>query len=205
MERRSTSDRAASPSSDLGVKSHFAGVDGPRDSIELFGCDGCYGGLAPIERDRWNAAFSIPIARVRRNRGRLEDLFAQLLAENRALARRLSSARRLGPILASPLPRHRVQTHWPDGIIPVGNSAAAVEPIGGEGMGLALRSAELAAEALGSGSDTKLAELSTHYRSLWRIRRPACRMGGLACFFAIRRIDRGTDCRGKWHTREDDA
>lgn len=172
------SDRPASPSNDLGIKAHFADVDGPRDSIELFGCDGCYGGLAPIEGDRWNAAFSIPVARVRKNRGRLDDLFAQFRDENRMLARRLSSARRLGPILASPLPRHRVQTHWPDRIIPVGNSAAAVEPIGGEGMGLALRSAELAVEALHSGSDAQIMELSARYRSLWRIRRPACRVGG---------------------------
>ncbi len=172
-------DRFPSPPIDLGIKAHFSKVNGPRDAIELFGCDGCYGGLAPIEGDRWNAAFSIPVARVRKNHGRLDDLFAQLCSENRVLARRLARARRLGPILASPLPRHRVRTDWPDRVIPIGNSAAAVEPIGGEGMGLALRSAELAVEALESGSKTQVSELGARYRALWRIRRPACRVGGL--------------------------
>lgn len=172
------SDRVAPSSNDLGIKVHFANVDGPRDAIELFGCDGCYGGLAPIEGNRWNAAFSIPIARVRKNQGRLDDLLVQLCAENKTLGRRLAPAQRLGPILASPLPRHGVRAHWPDRVVPIGNSAAALEPIGGEGMGLALRSAELAALALDSGSDAQLTELSSHYRSLWRIRRPACRVGG---------------------------
>jgi 2-polyprenyl-6-methoxyphenol hydroxylase-like FAD-dependent oxidoreductase len=65
-------------------------------------------------------------------------------------------------------------------VIPVGNAAAALEPIGGEGMGLAICSAELAADAL---TDAKRSRrpldadgLARRYRSLWRTRRHACRL-----------------------------
>src|SRR5256885_705845 len=45
---------------DFGIKAHFVDVAGPRDTIELFGTAGHYGGLAAIEGDRWNAAFTVP-------------------------------------------------------------------------------------------------------------------------------------------------
>lgn len=168
---------------DIGIKSHWTNLDGPRDVIELFGCRGCYGGLAAIEGERWNAAFSVPANRVREYRGDIDALFAELVAENRALARRMSGAKRSGPWLASPLPRYAVRRNWVPGVIPLGNAAAAVEPIGGEGMGLALRSAELAAEMLiadGTWSLQKQRALQSQYRSLWRIRRFGCRLLAMA-------------------------
>ena len=59
---------------DFGIKADFVEVHGPRDTIELFGCDGLYGGLAAIESDRWNAAFSVPAWRLRQHRGNLDAL-----------------------------------------------------------------------------------------------------------------------------------
>jgi len=58
-------------------------------------------------------------------------------------------------------------------VIPIGNAAAALEPIGGEGMGLALRSAELAAEAILSISDLNVVQkkLQREFKELWRWRR----------------------------------
>jgi flavin-dependent dehydrogenase len=83
----------------------------------------------------------------------------------------------VGEWLAAPLPRYRVRTDWPTNVIPVGNAAAAIEPIGGEGMGLAMRSAELAAEAITGGGR---AGLANRYRTLWRVRAPACRAAAVA-------------------------
>jgi flavin-dependent dehydrogenase len=165
---------------DFGIKAHFENVVGPRDTIELFGCDGLYGGLVAIESDRWNAAFSVPAHRLRECRGNVAALFAQIMAENPVLERRLTNARRIGDWLAAPLPRFAVQNHWPTRIVPVGNAAAALEPIGGEGMGLALQSAELAAESLTNSTDTpSISSLASGYRRLWRIRRPSCRTAAL--------------------------
>jgi 2-polyprenyl-6-methoxyphenol hydroxylase-like FAD-dependent oxidoreductase len=176
------------PTQDLGLKAHFTGVahDGPADCIELFALSGCYGGLAPIEGGRWNAAFSVPAARVRRHRGDLSAVFAELVSEHVTLSRRLAHARRIGPWLASPLPRFAVRPSqdWPRDVTPVGNAAAAIEPIGGEGMGLALRSAELAAEALiragHSGQADVRRALSRSYQRLWRTRSAACRLAAVA-------------------------
>jgi flavin-dependent dehydrogenase len=162
----------------FGIKTHFAGVDGPADAIELFSTSGRYGGLAPIEGGRWNAAFSVSAAQVRACGGDIDRLFALLAAGNGSLARRLRRATRVGDWLASPLPRYGVRQGWPLNVIPVGNAAAAIEPIGGEGMGLAMRSAELAAGAILAGRATR--RLVDDYRKLWRVRRPACRAAAVA-------------------------
>jgi len=161
------------PTGDFGIKVHFENVEGPRDTVELFGCAGLYGGLAAVEGGRWNAAFSVPAARLRLHRGNVASLFAQITKENPLLGRRLAGARPVGEWLAAPLPRFPVRSSWPPHVIPIGNAAAALEPIGGEGMGLALRSAELAVECL-LGNET--GELRQRYRQLWRVRRPACRI-----------------------------
>lgn len=173
------------PTGDFGIKAHFIDVNGPRDRIELFGVRGAYGGLAAIEDGRWNAAFSVPAARLKAARGDLDRLFAQLTAENATLARRLAGAQRVGPCLASPLPRFPVRNAWPASVTPIGNAAAALEPIGGEGMGLAMRSAELAAlrmmqsPPVGAASASAVG-LSSAYRELWRRRRLGCRAAALA-------------------------
>ena len=172
------------PTGDFGIKTHFAGIDGPRDRIELFGVRGSYGGLAPIEDGRWNAAFSVPASRLKATRGDLDSLFAELTSENLSLKKRLHGARRVGPWLASPLPRFGVRGGCHANVTPVGNAAAALEPIGGEGMGLAMRSAELAAERLiaGAGPSGRVgqARLADEYRRLWRTRRAGCRAAAVA-------------------------
>ena len=163
------------PTGDLGIKTHFEDVDGPRDAIEMFGLRGCYGGLAPIEGGRWNAALSVPAPRVRSHGGDIGAVFQELLDENPALRRRVAGARQVGGWLASPLPRFPVRARWPDRVIPLGNAAAALEPIGGEGMGLAMRSAELASAALLDGAPASA--LIRRYRGLWATRSRACRAG----------------------------
>ena len=95
------------------------------------------------------------------------------------LAERLDKARRVGDWLASPLPRFGIAREWPANVIPIGNAAAALEPIGGEGMGLAMRSGELAAIALDhahrSASPLPVTRLRSEFARLWQKRRFACR------------------------------
>jgi flavin-dependent dehydrogenase len=164
---------------DLGVQSHWQRVSGPIDAIELFGVEGHYGGIAPVNGGMWNVSFSVPASIVRRFAGDFDAMFGSFIAQNAALRERLRLARRSGAWHASPLPRFAVSDRWPAGMIPVGNAAAAVEPIGGEGMGLAMRSAQLAVEAIldahrcGRQPDTMA--LRRAYRGLWDSRRLACR------------------------------
>ncbi|HXE54837.1 MAG TPA: NAD(P)/FAD-dependent oxidoreductase, partial [Tepidisphaeraceae bacterium] len=163
---KATTLAGARPTGEFGIKAHFESVDGPRETIALFGCRGLYGGLAPIEGNRWNAAFSVPAERLRTHGGNIDSLFSQITTENATLACRLAGARRISPWLASPLPRFAPADHWPQDVIPIGNSAAAIEPIGGEGMGLAIRSAQLAAEAILQSRN----DLIRSYRRIWNVR-----------------------------------
>ena len=176
-------DRPA-PTGDLGVKAHFRGVTAPRDAILLFGLHGHYVGLAAVEGGLWNLAMNVPAWRVRAYGGDFDALLDRMVQENEGLRVCTARAERVGDWLASPLPRFPVSRDWPRGVIPLGNAAAALEPIGGEGMGLALRSAELAAEALiaaeRSGTLVDVAALRRSFDRLWRTRRFACRAAALA-------------------------
>jgi 2-polyprenyl-6-methoxyphenol hydroxylase-like FAD-dependent oxidoreductase len=189
------------PTKDFGLKAHFKNVDGPDDAIELFGALGTYGGLAPIEANRWNVAFSVPVELLRAHAGDLEMVFERLVGENKTLRKRLAEAERVSPFMASPLPRFGVRKAWPRGVVPVGNAAAALEPIGGEGMGLAIRSAELAAEYLlrswRHDEPFDREGLVSEYQRLWRTRRAACRAAakvvssGRFAGLAMRLLQRG--------------
>jgi 2-polyprenyl-6-methoxyphenol hydroxylase-like FAD-dependent oxidoreductase len=163
---------------DLGIRAHFEHLDAPRDAIQLFGVNRHYGGVAPIEDERFNIAFSVPAARVSACAGDLDRLFDDILGENPALRSQFRRAQRLGNWLASPLPRFGVLPSWAPGVLPIGNAAAAIEPIGGEGMGLAMRSAELAAaELIATNGRYCAARLRKRYRDLWSMRRFVCRAG----------------------------
>ncbi|WP_428938684.1 NAD(P)/FAD-dependent oxidoreductase [Fontivita pretiosa] len=172
------------PSGDFGVKAHFIGVNAPPDTIALFGVQGHYGGIAPIEADRWNLAFSVPAARIRHFAHNYDRLLQTIMLENRHLGRWMSGARRTSDWLVSPLPRSAVRDDWSDRVIPVGNAAAAIEPIGGEGIGLAMRSAELAAgnilAAVQGDHRVDVQQLRSEYRKLWGWRGPVCRGAAIA-------------------------
>jgi 2-polyprenyl-6-methoxyphenol hydroxylase-like FAD-dependent oxidoreductase len=171
-------------SHELGIKAHFKSVSAAQDAISLFGVDGHYVGIAPIEGDRWNLAMSVPNSRVARMRGDFDALLGELLLENIAFRHALADAKRIGRWLASPLPRFSVQSRWPTGVIPLGNAAAAIDPIGGEGIGLAMRSAELAASELidaeRHGREIDVQGLRTQFKRLWRLRSAGCRAAAIA-------------------------
>lgn len=178
-------DPRPAPTCDLGVKAHFVNVKGPRDAVELFSLGGHYAGLNPIENGRWNLALSVPADRVRQFRGDFERLLTSICRDNPALAYRLGNAQRVSAWMAAPLPRFGIASERsPEWVIPIGNAAAAIEPIGGEGMGLALRSAEIAVEAIcrawDSGRVMRFAEIAEDFDRLWRTRSLACRLSAIA-------------------------
>ena len=162
---------------DLGIKRHLTGVDWRSDTIALFGLDGGYAGLAPVEGGRFNLACGVPADRLREVRGDLDAWLRWACQVNPALGQALAEAEPAGNWLTCPLPRFAVQREWPQGIVPLGNAAAALEPVGGEGMGLAIASAALAVEALLAQGPNReaLRNLRRAYSRLWRIRRLACR------------------------------
>jgi flavin-dependent dehydrogenase len=165
------------PTGTIGIKTHYRHVQAAEDAVTLYATAGSYGGVAPIERGTWNIAFAVPASLVKSHGGDIASLFAVLRRSNTTLDADLSAAEQCGSWLASPLPRYAVRDDWPRCMIPIGNAAAAIEPIGGEGMGLALRSAELAVEAI---MHSRLEDLPSEYRALWRRRSITCRWAGAA-------------------------
>ena len=96
----------------------------------------------------------------------------------------MEGARRVGDWLAAPLPRYGVRRRWEGVVVPVGNSAGAIEPIGGEGMGLAMASGEMGADFIlkheGWGFRANgLDELYGKYQKLWRLRSMTCRLAAV--------------------------
>ena len=175
----------AEPTGDFGIKAHFRDVDAARDTIELVAlAGGGYAGLAPVNGNLWNAAWSVPGRRLRRHAGDIEALFREAIDGSRHLRKCFARASRVGEWLACPLPRHAVRREWPRNVIPVGNAAAALEPVGGEGMGLAMRSAEMAAEAIDAAAaadrDIDAIALRRAFDRLWRTRRAGCRAAAIA-------------------------
>jgi menaquinone-9 beta-reductase len=168
------------PTADLGIKGHFIDVNGPRDAVELFALPGHYTGLAAIEQQRWNLAMSIPADRVAEVGGDVDRLLCSMMQQNPVLRSRLTGARRVGRWLTSPLPRFSVRSGWPARVIPLGNAAAALEPIGGEGMGLAMRSAEIAATHLLDRREIDPALLRRQFKRLWRVRLLVARATAIA-------------------------
>jgi 2-polyprenyl-6-methoxyphenol hydroxylase-like FAD-dependent oxidoreductase len=174
-------DRPA-PTGDLGVQAHFVDVRDDSQAISLFSLPRHYCGLAPVEGGMWNVAYSVPADRIRAVRD-FDELWAEMLAQNHGLRQRMHAATRIDDWIAAPLPRFGVRREWPNRVIPIGNAAAALEPIGGEGMGLAMHSAELALEAIEiaaqQGQPVNVAELMRKYRHLWLRRSITCRLGAM--------------------------
>lgn len=169
------------PSGDMGLKAHFAGVNDTPDAITLLGVNGHYVGVAAIEGGAWNVAMNVPAARLRGAGGDFDRLFEELQYENIGLRARFRKARRMSDWLTAPLPRFSVSSQWPDRVLPIGNAAAALEPIGGEGMGLAMRSAEIVANEFIAADrehrEVRSADLRHQMSRLWSTRSWACRMG----------------------------
>jgi flavin-dependent dehydrogenase len=171
-------DQPPRPTGDLGLKAHFTNVRLDFATIGLFALRGHYVGVAPVrdgERLIWNVAMNVPAAKLRQGEPH-DELLQRLLRENPAFGDALRRAERVRPWKASPLPRFapRPSPTWSPGVLPIGNSVAALEPIGGEGMGLAIASAHAAAMCLVEGRDP--ATLDAVYRKLWRTRRWSCRL-----------------------------
>ncbi|MFC4597825.1 NAD(P)/FAD-dependent oxidoreductase [Cohnella hongkongensis] len=131
----------------VGMKSHYATVDSDA-AVDLYFFRDGYVGLAPIEDGRLNVAAIVTLSACRRYGpadalGSILDRAAERIP---ALGRRLQRA---VPVpgtqaAAAPVPIRSRPIPW-NGIPGVGDALAAIPPFCGDGMSMALRSAELCA------------------------------------------------------------
>ena len=126
----------------FGMKRHFELPD-PNDgeqpgTVGLHLIPGGYGGTCRVEGDRTNLCALLPEAAVKRYRGDLDRVAEDQLARNPALARLLASGKPAGAWKTVADVRIQVsRPNWP-GILYAGDGQGTVDPLGGQGMTMAL-------------------------------------------------------------------
>jgi geranylgeranyl reductase family protein len=127
------------------IRAHFDGVQGLTPHGEMHVIPGAYCGIAPLSPACANVAVVVPPHELRAARGDLPGFFARLLTRWPEVHSRLRGARLLGPPRAlGPLAVAARRLSAPGALL-VGDAAGFYDPFTGEGITLALRSAELMA------------------------------------------------------------
>jgi geranylgeranyl reductase family protein len=149
------------------VRGHWDGVEGLRASGEMHVGLGGYCGIAPLGPSGANLAFVLDRRAMAAAGGDLDAFYrATIRARWPALHERLAQATLLAPPRAIGPLALVARRAWAPGALLVGDAAGFYDPFTGEGVTLALRSAELAAEtadtALRSG---RTADLGAYERA----------------------------------------
>ncbi|MFN8488434.1 MAG: NAD(P)/FAD-dependent oxidoreductase [Caldilineaceae bacterium] len=129
----------------VGVKCHYAGVIMPAQ-VELFLFPGGYAGINPVEQDRVNVCLLASYPAFAQAGKRVDKMLTAAAYANPALGQRLAEGQARSETAASvaPVDVYRPAAPW-TGIACIGDAAVMIPPFCGDGMAMALRSAELCA------------------------------------------------------------
>ncbi|MDX2114918.1 MAG: FAD-dependent oxidoreductase [Planctomycetota bacterium] len=155
----------------VGFKCHFDPGPNPVAGLHMHAAPGAYLGVVQVEAALATAAFVVRTELVRRAGGSGDQLLADLMPHYRPETRR-------SPWLTCGVARGGYQPGNHPRSFRIGNAAAAVEPVGGEGIGLALWAGSALERALshsqpGNPPDAQ-AILARAYRRRLALRSPAC-------------------------------
>lgn len=171
----------------LGVKCHYTPPAGePVVGVRMRACEGAYLGTVAVERGLATCAMTVRDRVVSRfvNDPAYGSRDAALDAMTRTLWPEFADRRRVGPWHVCGVAGSGYTEPGHARSFRVGNAAAAVEPVGGEGIGLALWSGATLGESLDPRDAASLArtrrEFGRRYRARLRVRRPACLLAASA-------------------------
>ena len=153
----------------VGIKRHYQNVNMPAQA-ELYFFEGGYIGLAPIEGGRVNVCLLASRKALKGADRDPAELIESLARRIPAIGKRLAGGEALdaSPLAAAPIDLWRKADPW-DSVACVGDAAAMIPPLTGDGIAAALRSVELCAplaHAYLSGELT-LERWEQAYRSRW--------------------------------------
>jgi geranylgeranyl reductase family protein len=147
------------------MKVHMAGVEGIVDHVELYFFSRGYGGLSPVENGLSNLCFIVPENVLRRAGGDAARILRETICVNPEARDRLRTATAQGAWLTvGPLKFGKTRTDRA-GVISVGDASGMIDPFTGTGIQMALRSGELAAQAVLETANSEDAGL--RYRGLY--------------------------------------
>lgn len=129
----------------FGLKRHLVAEPGVADEPGVVGLHlipGGYGGTCRVEGTSTNLCALLPESAVRSRRGDLDRVAAECLGRNPRLARLLGASEPAGEWKAIAGVRVQVATPALPGILYVGDAQGTVDPLGGQGMTMALLGAE---------------------------------------------------------------
>jgi geranylgeranyl reductase family protein len=131
-----------------GLKAHLEGVTGISDQVELYFFPQGYGGLSRVEDDLVNLCFIANERTFSKAGGDPVRIVEQTIKQNPLARERLARAEvvdkwhTVGPLAFG----HRRLTR--NGVIAVGDASGMIDPFTGTGIQIALRTGELAAQAI---------------------------------------------------------
>ncbi len=162
----------------FGLKRHLDVPDPdatePAGMVGLHLVAGGYGGTCRIEGGRTNLCALLPESALQAARGDLDRVAATVLGSNPVLARLLAASAPVGPWKTVAGVRVEVATPRCAGILYAGDCQGTVDPLGGQGMTMALLGAEGLAvavlEALGPGAGGVTPATQGAVQAAWRRR-----------------------------------
>ncbi|MDN4068846.1 NAD(P)/FAD-dependent oxidoreductase [Paenibacillus vini] len=136
---------ASSQQAYIGVKTHYTGIRmGP--VIEMYFFQGGYLGLCPVEDGRVNAAALLNRSEFVKTGKSVMSILEAAIQRNRRLAERLAPVVPVPDSQAAIAPVYLQHKPSPwNGLPRIGDAAATIAPLCGDGMSMALRSAALCA------------------------------------------------------------
>lgn len=139
--------------------------------VELFFFPGGYAGLNPIEDGRVNLCLLLSYDAFRRTGQSVAGTLAAITGWNPALGRRLAGGQALAESICTvaPVDTGRPAAPWAD-VACLGDTVVMLPPLCGDGMAMALRSAELCAPLADAflRDELSLEGWATQYQQAWQ-------------------------------------
>lgn len=131
------------------LKAHFRGVEGIGDRVELYFFSQGYGGLSRVEDGLANLCFIVSEQALKDAQGEPAKVIKQTIMTNPVASDRLRNAEMVGKWYSTgPLSfgQRRLSSN---GVIAIGDASGMIDPFTGTGLQMALRTGEIAANAIG--------------------------------------------------------
>ena len=154
----------------VAFKAHYEGIALP-DVIELHGFPGGYCGLSHVEQGRTNACWIAREATLKEAGGTPEAMIEHALMQNPALAGRFRAMERVTErFVAVSQITFVSKGAFAGDVCMIGDTAGMIAPMCGDGMAMALRSAEMAAPLVAAYLEGRAdaASFREHYARAWQ-------------------------------------